>query len=124
MVTNKFVEFHKMSQDFLSLLGDKLRLSERNKAASEEVAVLEFFWNSCEALIREYELELMEAKLLAVNSQVKARLLDCDMRDLLNEIYKVRNKLGADEIARIMARKALPSRGELMQDVQVKNQKI
>lgn len=90
-------------------------------AAAQELGIMEMFWHNIEKLIREYELEKHETVIMAVNAQIKARLLDADMRDLLNEIYKIRQKIGPDELARILSRKVLPSKQELMEVVVIKN---
>jgi hypothetical protein len=122
MVKSNIVEFHQFSQDFLRLLGEKTRQAERNRSAQEELTVMEWFYSNIEALIRKYELELHEAKLIAVNSQIKARMYHCDMKDMLNEMYKVRHKISVEELARITKRMALPSFDELKEDVPIKLQ--
>ena len=121
MKNSKIIEFHQISQDFLRLIGDKSRQAEKSMAAAQELGIMEMFWHNIEKLIREYELEKHETVIMAVNAQIKARLLDADMRDLLNEIYKVRQKIGPDELARILSRKVLPSKQELMEVVVIKN---
>lgn len=121
MKNSKIIEFHQISQDFLRLIGDKSRQAEKSMAAAQELGIMEMFWHNIEKLIREYELEKHETVIMAVNAQIKARLLDADMRDLLNEIYKIRQKIGPDELARILSRKVLPSKQELMEAVVIKN---
>ena len=118
-----FVEFQQHSQDFLRLLGEKQRYANRSKQAGEEIAIMEFFWDGVEEIFKKYEAELAEYRLLAANEHAKGILLQKELKSTYNEMYKVRKESPEVMVAlaRCMAKTVLPTKEDLEQDVQVKN---
>lgn len=132
---NRIVEFMKGSTDFLRTLGhmsaiadegDKKPVIIQRKEFIDMVSTIELFYDMADLMFRKYEEEIHLHRLEAINEHAKLIILTKDIKNLHNELYKVRSKMPPELMTayiNYLKKTALPTAEDFKEDVNLKQQR-
>lgn len=111
MAPTPLKDFLLISYDFLKLLSYKAKSTDKR-----EFDVLEGFYDACKAIVEKSDCDIHEANLLAINEHVKAVILQQELKEVYNELFK---RFPA-HAAELITKSSLPTKKELEQNVILK----
>lgn len=118
-MSSPLIDFYSGSQDLLQLIAKKSRQATVNSEAAKELETIQSFFEISQALITRCQVDLHESRMLAATEHVKGKLLEKEIREIYNELHK-KNQLLLAEIL-VTVKTVLPSKAELMEEVNIKN---
>lgn len=104
-------DFALISFDFLKLMAYKSKAPDQR-----EFDLLQAFYDACQAIVQKADQDIHEANLLAIQEHVKAKILEQELKNTYNEMFK-RFPAHASEF---ISKSALPTKKELEQAVLIK----
>src|SRR5690349_19502457 len=104
MAPTPLKDFLLISYDFLKLMAYKAKNSDKR-----EFDVMEGFYDACKAIIEKSEGDIHEANLLSINEHIKAVVLQQELKEVYNELFK---RFPA-HAAELISKSSLPTKKEL-----------
>lgn len=110
-------DLYLVNQDFLQLLGRKLKQAEVNKEVERELEVLNNFYEVVLNILQRADVESHSSRLFTLNEHVKGKILESELRKAYNELYSAGN---VELLTRLTKNTALLSKKQVEEPIAIK----